>query len=110
MNWLKRMPGSRRYPPGLEWVLLRRMPGLFLAGTLLPALIAGLARLLPLKGGEAEVAAMLQRVDIYAISVVILLWTVLLTLAIACFIVMVMKGPAYVADAYPLPDADKPGR
>jgi len=27
-----------------------------------------------------------------------------LTLALGCFIVRVMKGPAYVADAYPLPD------
>ena len=29
---------------------------------------------------------------------------VVLTVAIACFIVVVAKGPAYVADAYPLPD------
>jgi hypothetical protein len=27
---------------------------------------------------------------------------------LSAFIVMVMKGPAYVADAYPLSDADKP--
>jgi hypothetical protein len=31
-----------------------------------------------------------------------------LTVAIGAFIVMVMKGPAYVADAYPLEDADQP--
>jgi hypothetical protein len=30
--------------------------------------------------------------------------------AIAAAIVLVMKGPAYVADPYPLPDADRPGR
>ena len=35
-------------------------------------------------------------------SAVILYWTVLFTAAIAAFIVMVTKGPAYVTDAYPL--------
>lgn len=29
--------------------------------------------------------------------------SLVLTLALACFIVRVMKGPAYVADAYPMP-------
>jgi hypothetical protein len=36
-------------------------------------------------------------------GVVVLHWTLVLTLALGCFIVRVMKGPAYVADAYPLP-------
>jgi hypothetical protein len=30
------------------------------------------------------------------------------SIALACIIVWLMKGPAYVADAYPLPDADAP--
>jgi hypothetical protein len=33
---------------------------------------------------------------------------VVLTLAIGCVIVMLMKGPAFVADAYELPHSDKP--
>ena len=37
-------------------------------------------------------------------GVVVLHWTLVLTLALGCFIVRVMKGPAYVADAYPCPD------
>jgi hypothetical protein len=39
---------------------------------------------------------------------VILHWTVVLTVGIGAFIVMVMKGPAYVADAYPLVESDHP--
>jgi len=39
---------------------------------------------------------------------VVLHWTVVLTVAIAAFIVMVMKGPAYVADAYPVEDSEAP--
>ena len=37
-------------------------------------------------------------------GVVALHWMLVLTLAIGCFIVRVMKGPASVADAYPLPE------
>ena len=41
-------------------------------------------------------------------GVVALHWTLALTVALGCFIVRVMKGPAHMADAYPLPD-DKGG-
>lgn len=47
-------------------------------------------------------------VDIAVVSLLILHWTVVLTVAIAAFIVLVMKGPAFVADAYPLDEADTP--
>ena len=36
-------------------------------------------------------------------GVVVLHWTLVLKVALVCFIVRVVKGPAYVADAYPLP-------
>ncbi len=36
------------------------------------------------------------------VGIVVLHWTLVLTLAIGCVIVMLMKGPAYVADAYPM--------
>jgi cytochrome b561 len=48
--------------------------------------------------------------DIYVISLVILHWTVVLTVGIAAFIIMLMKGPAYVADAYPLEEAATPDK
>ena len=47
-------------------------------------------------------------IDIWVIGLVVLHWTVVLTVAIGAFIVMVMKGPAYVADAYPLVESDRP--
>jgi hypothetical protein len=108
MTWLHKLPNSRRYPPGLEWRLLRHMPRILLVGTLLPALVALAARAWPISGSPQEVATTLGLVDIYAISAVILHWTVVLTVTIACVIVWLMKGPAYVADAYPLPDSDRP--
>ncbi len=46
------------------------------------------------------------------LGVVVLHWALVLTLALGCFIVKVMKGPAYVADGYPLPSeiAEPPTR
>ena len=57
---------------------------------------------------EADLLARIATVDIYGICAVVLLWSALLTVGIGAFIVLVMKGPAYVADAYPLPDSDAP--
>jgi hypothetical protein len=110
MTWLRKLPNSRRYPPGLEWRLLRRMPRILVVGTLLPALAAVAARAWPLSGTPQEIAATLDLVDIYAIATVTLHWTLVLTVTIACVIVWLMKGPAYVADAYPLPDGDRPSQ
>ncbi len=104
----KTLPGFHKSPAGLERQILRRLPRVFWVGTLLAALGAGLMRVLPWSGSEAELATRITTVDIYLISLVVLHWTVVFTVAIGAFIVMVMKGPAYVADAYPLPDADHP--
>lgn len=108
MNWFKRLPGSRREVPGMEWRLLRRLPMITLVGTLLPALYALGARLFDGGLPEAEVLKAVQSADIMAIAAVVLHWTVVFTLAIGCLIVVVMKGHAYVADAYPLADRDYP--
>ena len=40
------------------------------------------------------------------VGVVMLRWTLVLAVALGCFIVRVMKGQAFAADAYPLPDDD----
>jgi hypothetical protein len=104
----KKLPGFQKTPAGLERQILRRLPHVLWVGTLLAVLGAGLMRVLPWSGSEAEMATRITTVDIYLISLVILHWTVVFTVAIGAFIVMVMKGPAYVADAYPLSDADHP--
>jgi hypothetical protein len=103
MDWFKTLPGFQTSPPGLERRILRRMPGLFLGGTAALLLVASLARVWPWDGEAAQVHARITGLDIWLISLGILHWTALLTVAIGAFIVMVMKGPAYVADAYPLP-------
>jgi hypothetical protein len=100
MNLFNKLPGSVRSAPGWEQRIWRRLPAILLWGTLLPLLLAGLNRALAPAAGD-EGAWLLW--DFRMVGVVVLHWTLVLTLALGCFIVRVMKGPAYVADAYPLP-------
>lgn len=92
----------------MELQLLRRMPMIFLAGTAAPFVVAALARLWLAGDQGLDVAKRLASIDIFAIALVVTFWTAALTVSIACFIVFVMKGPGYVADAYPLNEASRP--
>ena len=110
MNWLRKLPGYQRTPAGLELRLLRLMPTAWLAGTLLPALMALAARYMLTGGTAAELARNVQMFDYAMIGLVILIWTLVLTITIGCIIVWLMKGPAYVADGYEVSHSDKPRR
>jgi hypothetical protein len=98
---LKRLPGHRPAPPGLEWAIWKRLPAVLLLGTLLPALLGlGWWWTTPDPPSAHEQRELLWAV--YSlIGVVVFHWTMVLTVAIGCIVVMIMKGPAYVADAYP---------
>ena len=104
-GWFNHLPGFQKTHYGAERVLLRRLPRITLLGTALLLLPSVLARGAIWLDWLAESARMPGLVDIYVISLVVLHWTVVFTAAIGAFIVMVMKGPAYVADPYPLPKA-----
>jgi len=105
MNLFNKLPGFVRSAPGLEQRIWRHLPAILLWGTLLPLLLAGVNHALALAAsppGIADGALLLWDYTMY--GVVVLHWTLVLTLALGSFIVRVMKGPAYVADAYPLPE------
>jgi len=101
MNLLRKLPGHRPSPPGLEWTLWRRLPALLLWGTLLP----GALWLALHFGADPDASAATHRSLLMAeyllLGVLALHWTLLLTVALGCLIVMAMKGPAYMADASP---------
>ena len=97
---------NRREAPGLERKILRQMPWMVAGNVVVPLLVMGLARVLSDKPLTETVAKQLMRVDIAAIALGLTFATALLTLAIGCVIVVVMKGPAYVADPYDLEDHD----
>jgi hypothetical protein len=107
LNLFNKLPGYARSAPGLEQRVWRRLPAILLWGTLLPLALAGVNRALAppaSAAGGGEGALLLW--DFMMYGVVVLHWSLVLTVALACFIVRVMKGPAYVADPYPLPDHD----
>lgn len=105
---LRRLPGSRREPHGIEWKILRRMPRLLLLGTLAPLALTLIHRWLATGSDPIELAKQIEMGDFLALALVILHWTVMLTVGIFCAIVTLMKGPAYVADRYDLPDRSEP--
>lgn len=108
MNLFNILPGFQKTPAGLERVILRRLPRVLWLGTLLLAGVSLLARAWTWSDPEWAIVTRITSVDIGVISLVILHWTAVLTIAIGAFIVMLMKGPAYVADPYPLSDAERP--
>jgi xanthine/uracil permease len=107
MNWLTKLPNTRRSASGLEWKLWRKLPLVFAMGTLLPVLVALALHLLN-DPGEAGQARWLQTMDFVVVGVVMFHWTAVLTTAIGCIVVMLMKGPGYVADAMELSHSDQP--
>jgi uncharacterized BrkB/YihY/UPF0761 family membrane protein len=104
---LNRLPGFQRSPPGREWTLFKRLPAILLLGTALPiGLVLALwwaAPGQPTAPEERDLLLWTYRL----IGLVVLHWTLVLTVAIGCVIVLLMKGPAYVADAYPLPTREQ---
>ncbi len=109
-NLFNRLPGFQKTPAGQERQVLRRLPGILAVGTLLLCLPSLAARMWWAGAPDYEVGARITTVDIYAIGVLILHWTAVLTVAIGAVIVTIMKGPAYVADAYPMEGMDRPDK
>ena len=107
VSWLKKLH-NRREPPGLEWTILKKLPMALLGSTLVPVFLCLGVRVLAAEGSVATVAKQITSMDIFAIALAITAWAAVLTVAIGCIVVIVMKGPAYVADAYPLDEAARP--
>lgn len=108
MRGLNKLPGSRRHPPGLEWKILKKLPMATLASVVIPLIWYGLATFHPQPAPGESVEKYLTGVSIAAIATAITALTAVFTLAIGCIVVVLMKGPGYVADRYPLIDADEP--
>ena len=108
MDPFKKLPGYRKAPAGLERKILRLVPKIFLVGTVLILLPSVIARIWTVEDAPWMINKFITTIDIYALGLLTVLWTGLFTVGVGALTVMIMKGPAYVADAYPLPDADKP--
>ena len=105
---LIKLPGHVRVPAGWEWRIFKKLPTVFFGGLALIGSIALAFHGFPPTGSADEIAKHLAGVDILSIAVAILHVTVVGTVAIGCIIVLLMKGPAYVADGFEVSDADAP--
>ena len=105
-----RKVNNHRAAPGLEWRILKKMPVMMLGATLVPLLMSGLARVLPLDLAQASSAKQILSIDIFSIAIAITAWTALFTVAIGCVVVWIMKGPRYEADSYRMNESERPRR
>ena len=110
MNRFFRKLHTHRSPPGLERMIWRRLPLAFLGSVLVPTGLVLGTRWFPPDGPDYLVAKTTASVDIFAFALGLTAITAVVTVAIGCIVVMVMKGPAYVADGYSLNAADRPAR
>lgn len=108
MDWFKKIPQSQRSATGLEWRLWRKLPLIALVGTLLPLLCLGLLHLLADAQADAAELRWLQMMGYVLGGVVLFHWTMVITVGIGCIIVIIMKGPGYVADGYRVSHSDQP--
>jgi len=108
MNWFKKIPHSYRATSGLEWRLWKKLPLILLVGTVLPLVCLALLHLLSDETLDPAEARWIQMMDYVIGGVVVFHWSMVLTIGIGCVIVMVMKGPGYVADGYLLSHSDRP--
>ena len=95
-------------PPGLEWRLFKALPRYLLAGTAIPLMMSFFARIWPMDRINDEAQKFIMSIDILSIALAITAWTAVFTIAIGCIVVIIMKGPRYQADAYPLQDSNHP--
>ena len=106
-RFFKKLHG-RRTPPGLEREILQRLPRATVIGSLLTLALSFLVRILPSPEMGAAAAKRILSVDIFVFATLLTFWTAVFTVLIGCVVVYIMKGPAYVADAYPVEDASHP--
>jgi len=101
MRLFNKLPGYVRYPLGMEWKLLKKLPIIFLIGSFLICV--------PILNiyFQSDLTTVEQQKTIYiCLGLLFTHWFFVGAAAIGCVVVMIMKGPGYVADPYELPKED----
>jgi hypothetical protein len=102
MKYLNKLPGFIKTPSGLEWALFKKLPLIFSIGTAIPCI-----PMLIIYLGNASLSRDQQQIIYQLLGVLFSVWFFVGAIAIGCIVVMIMKGPAYVADPYELPKENK---
>jgi hypothetical protein len=106
MNLFNKLSGFQRSPAGLEWRIWKKLHIFLFAGTALPLLAAATVYAADWLWPNAQPN---NKPDLFLyimLGLITLDWTLVLALAIGCAIVIIMKGPAYIADAYALEQSE----
>jgi hypothetical protein len=102
MRLFNKLPNYVRYSTHTEWALLKKLPWVWLGGTFLLAI--------PLIRMWLQAEALLpeQSRALYVdLGLLFTFWFFVGAAAIGLVVVIIMKGPGYVADPYELPKEDK---
>lgn len=94
--------------PGLERKILRWIPYAFLTIIFLCGLPSVMVRLMEWQGSAHSIEAFIGRVDMMAVGVFFVLFNATFALTIGAILILLMKGPGYVADGYKLIDSESP--
>ncbi len=104
MNWFAKLPGFSKSSAGLEVEILKTVPIAFMLGAVLIALPSVLARIF--LHSEANGVSRLATLDSMALSALLIHCIALITVIVGAVIMHNRKSPEYVADAYPMNDAE----
>lgn len=99
-RYFKKLPGFQRSPTGREWWLLKRLPKIFLIGTALLLTVGAYLYF------DTAVHTEQLKVVYWIPGLLFSYWFFVGAAFIGCIVVIIMKGPAYVADEYQLPKED----
>lgn len=102
MNYFNKLPGFIKTPSGLEWMIFKKLPLIFGVGTALSA-----APIAFIYFGNAILNPEQLKLIYLCLGLIFSVWFFAGAAAIGCIVVMLMKGPAYVADPYELPKENK---
>ena len=102
MNYFNKLPGFIKTPSGFEWVLLKKIPLIFAISGLIPCAV-----MLKLYLTNDTLNPEQLKIIYQCLGILFSVWVFVGAVTIGCVVVIIMKGPAYVADPYELPVENK---
>lgn len=102
MRYFNKLPGYHKTPAGLEWVILKKLPFIFGISTFAIAIPMFYIYF----SNHSLNPEQLKQIYL-CLGLIFSVWFFAGAAAIGCIVVMIMKGPAYVADPYDLPKENK---
>jgi hypothetical protein len=98
MRYFNKLPGFIKTPSGFEWVLLRKLPLIFGLCSAIPS-----AAILFIYFGNQTLDPEQLKTIYMCLGILFSIFFFVGAATIGCIVVMLMKGPAYVADPYDSP-------